>query len=117
MTAPVQHGFADWNRQGPTAATIFLRDAKTNTGFTQYGPFFLGVTQALGLNVISTTNQVNINVQFYSEPALLNQLALQVIVVPAGGTFRGAIRVSGPYMRINVATPSGTASWQIFAYE
>lgn len=117
MTNPVVHGYADWQRQQPQAATIYVRDTKVNTGFTSYFPLFVGLSKSLGLNVSSTTGQVNVNVAYYSEAGLLNQVALEVIVVPGGGSFKGSIRISGPWCRINIAPQAGTASWSIFAYD
>lgn len=103
MTQPIAHGYPDWARFSAEADVDWLNlTAESIAASTDYGSFFLGANKWVGVAIIGTTNHARYNFAFYRDAALTKLAGELPIHVRAGGQYRGAIPVNGPYLLITV---------------
>lgn len=100
MTAPVPHGYPDWQPQRPVADTVLNREVSTVVVTTvTRGPFFVGNFPAIGLDFSATVGRITLELQFFEDEAATLPMGEAHILSTPGQFFQGGVRVNGPWVR------------------
>lgn len=113
MTAPVPHGYPDFQRQTPSVDTELVNTSwSTNGGALTLADLFVANYEALGIQSVSTLNSSRLSLLFSTQPNAGNVVYEQDFDIASLATLQTIIPVAGPYCRAqvinNVTTSTGT---------
>lgn len=119
MTAPLAHGFPDWQRNRPSTNVLYLNTSVVTTGNADYGPFFVGYSPCVGIDLFDTTGDLQVLLGWYGNDAVNITTGQRVIVCTAGGGFHGSVKNLGPWLSVSVLPKGATAQYSmaLFATE
>lgn len=109
MTAPVPHGYADFQVQAAKQDLVWIHDEQTIAAPKTYGPFFTGTSLAVNVVAVSLGGRFRISLGFYDSSLKTVILGSQEFIIGIGGGFSGSIKNVGPWMTI-VVTPGAAGN-------
>lgn len=117
MTQPIAHGYPDWGRFVPHADSILLDlSAQTINNTTTHDLGFVGNYANLGFFFRDIAQNFSIEVQYFTDSALTNQITEFTYNARSGNTFDGVVPVLGPYARVRLLISAAGAQYDLTVF-
>ena len=115
MTSPLAQGFPDWQRNRPAANVLFLETGIVTTGLVNYGPFFVGYTEGLGIDIEMSAGTLSTSI-FWQLDINGNALVNNGMTTATPGGFSGVVKTRGPWVSFSVVPGGATATYRLRLY-
>ena len=115
MTSPLAQGFPDWQRNRPAANVLYLDTGVVTTGLVNYGPFFVGYTEGLGIDIEMTAGTLSTSI-FWQLDQNGNALVNNGMTTITPGGFSGVVKTRGPWVSFSVVPGGATATYRLRLY-
>ena len=118
MTAPVPHGYPDWQRQSSANDVVYVNTIGITITVPVATPiFYVGNFPALGLYFVSHGGWFRVLVTYYADQAGTVPLSKQDFVVPAAGNFNKVVAALGPWCKVQIIPGTGvTWTYDLIAW-
>lgn len=105
MTAPVPHGYPDWQRQLSVADTQLITNTAITVGIgatVNRGPFYIGNYPAVTCSFTSAPGRFQIALRWFADEALTQFITDTRVRIDTSFAFTGAVSVKGPWLQVRI---------------
>lgn len=113
MTAPVVHGYADWQVQAAQQDIVYIIDTAIPAPTKTYPSIFVGTTRALNVALFSLLGRFRITIEYFDSSLNTNSMGKQEAIINSLGSIQSNITNLGPWAQISVTAGVGGSTYTI----